>query len=50
MNPVTCSLETAAVLGKDVSDAHLAYKDAIYFSGHKFLGGPGGCDETDAIL
>jgi hypothetical protein len=23
------------------SDASFAYKDAVYFSGHKFVGGPG---------
>ena len=31
MNPVLTNNELS----------HLAYKDAIYFSGHKFIGGPG---------
>lgn len=26
----------------------LAYKDGIMFSGHKFIGGPGAHDDSDA--
>jgi selenocysteine lyase/cysteine desulfurase len=34
MNPITSTSTTG-------TSASLAYKDAVYFSGHKFLGGPG---------
>eukprot|EP01034_Spumella_vulgaris_P024591 gene24590-30957_t len=40
MNPtaLTASIGDNSILAQH---AHLAYKDAIFFSGHKFLGGPG---------
>ena len=43
MNPVSCRL--GAQVNSDLSSSSwnpkLAYKDAVYFSGHKFLGGVG---------
>ena len=44
MNPVQISSEQGAFLNSRFSPQEqrtLAYKDAMYFSGHKFLGGPG---------
>ena len=44
MNPASIAAHTANALQEVFHHEYipsLAYKDAIFFSGHKFIGGPG---------